>query len=100
FDRGFTRLNYGDHISRHDFLRLGPELRVGVVRPRLFAFAVLRGGYARQDIHYRTSIASPYPWRGGFIGAGAGAWARLAGRFLLGGELFYDRYFSEYGDQS
>lgn len=99
FDRGFTRERFDARVSRVDFLRLGPELRLGVVRPRLFAFAVLRGGHARwqQDFGYRL-IDAPNEWRGGFIGGGGGAWARLAGRFLLGGEAFLDRYFVDYGD--
>lgn len=100
FDRGFTRQRFDDRVSRVDFLRLGPELRLGVVRSRLFAFAVVRGGYARwqQDFGYRL-LAAPNEWKGGFLGVGAGAWARLAGRFLIGGEGFVDTYFVDYGDR-
>lgn len=88
---GFTRQRFGQTVSLDQYLHVGPELRLGGVGPRYFAFALLRGGYSGYPgyLTRRTSIASPAPVAG-HLGVGAGAWAHLGSRFMVGGELVVD----------
>jgi hypothetical protein len=96
------RFGYGltprlrDHPGyREHALAAGPELRLGLALPRVFAFVLARGGYSH-DLYrggpgFRTSILGP-PGppggsHGGHVGGGLGAWGRLGRRLLIGGEV-------------
>ncbi|MCY1058399.1 hypothetical protein [Nannocystis sp. SCPEA4] len=91
----FPRLREHPAFREH-LLAAGPELRLGLALPRVFAFVLARGGYSRQinraaEISPRTSIlAPPAGDHGGHVGGGLGAWGRLGRRLLIGGELAVD----------
>lgn len=78
-------------------LRLGPELRLGVRRPRVFAYGYGRFGvdmyfnyavdetdYTIPDAPYVESVHKVYPWPWGALGGGAQFLLRR--RLLLGAE--------------
>ncbi|MCY1008785.1 hypothetical protein OV079_25155 [Nannocystis pusilla] len=80
---------------REHRLAAGPELRLGLALPQVFAFVLARGGYSRQivawELGYRTSILEPPPGgHGGHVGGGLGAWGRIGRRLLVGGEVAVD----------
>lgn len=91
-----TRQRFTGFDSRYDYVHVGPELRLGVVGRRLFAFGSLCTGVSRWhlDIADRLSIART-DWLGAHVGFGAGAWGRLGTRTFLGGELVLDVLISE-----
>jgi hypothetical protein len=96
FGYGFTRQRFDHGTANYDYLHVGPELRLGGVTPRVFAFGLVRAGYSRWHTNYaqRLSIEQS-EWAGGHIGVGVGAWGHLGGRFLLGGEAVVDFLFSD-----
>jgi hypothetical protein len=81
---------------REHLLAAGPELRLGLALPRVFAFVLARGGYSRRinggGPGFRTSIAGPPgpEGHGGHVGGGLGAWGRIGRRLLVGGEVAVD----------
>ncbi|WAS96241.1 hypothetical protein [Nannocystis punicea] len=80
---------------REHALAAGPELRLGLALPRVFAFVLARGGYSHQLYRggpdFRTSILDPGKGgHGGHVGGGLGAWGRLGRRLLIGGEVAVD----------
>ncbi|WP_143140522.1 hypothetical protein [Nannocystis exedens] len=88
------RLREDPRFREHRFAA-GPELRLGLALPRVFAFVLARGGYSRQlteaGLSFRTSfVGPPAGGHGGHVGGGLGAWGRIDRRLLLGGEVAVD----------
>lgn len=96
FGYAFTRQLYTSFDSFYKYVHAGPELRLGGVRSRLYAFGLVRGGYSqwREDTVTRF-LAAASEWRGGHLGLGAGVWGRLGARFMVGGEVVLDLLFAQ-----
>lgn len=92
FGYGFTRQKFTAFDDEIRYLHVGPELRLGWVGDRLFAYGLGRGGYTqwREETRVRLVDESPSRYIGGHVGLGAGAWGRIGSRFLLGGEAVFD----------
>jgi hypothetical protein len=96
FGYSFTRQRFGELVDRDDYLHVGPELRLGGVGQRFFAFGLIRGGYSqRSGLAWRSSEESPLAIHGGHVGVGGGIWGHLGARFLVGGELVGDVLLGE-----
>lgn len=90
FEYSFLQPN---RINSHIY-QVGPELRVGGLGRRVFGYGLLRGGYTQQvnrEVQYRWHGPTPAPVeRGWHLGFGGGAWARVHGRLMVGGELVFE----------
>ncbi len=93
---GFTRQRFDEYVETDKYLHAGPELRLGGVGRRFFAFALIRGGYSqRYGLSWRTTDDHLSWIRGGHVGVGAGAWGHLGTRFMVGGEIVSDVLMAE-----
>lgn len=91
----------GGFVARQHAFSAGPEVRVGLALDRVFAFVVARAGYSHRidTLTPRSSIIDMHGSHPGWhAGGGLGAWGRLVGRLLYGGELTVEAVeFKTYG---